>query len=81
MKNDKSITDRIEKVLEEIRPYLREDEGDIEFVRFEENTNVAEVRFLGKCKTCPMSRMTLRAGIEKFILRSVPEVRRVEEVK
>ncbi len=81
MSIDKDISNRIEKVLEEIRPYLREDDGDVEFVRFEESTRVVEVRFLGNCKACPMSRMTLRAGIEKFILRSVPEVRRVEEVK
>lgn len=72
---------KILEVLYYIRPYLLEDNGDVEFVRFEEDTHVAEIRFLGSCCTCPLSIMTLRAGIERFILKYVPEVRRVEAVK
>mgnify|MGYP001452581225 CR=1 FL=1 len=75
-----SIKERIETVLETIRPYLQEDRGDVEFVRFEEDTQVLELRLLGNCTHCPMSMMTLRAGIERFILDSVPEVKRVEKV-
>ncbi len=75
------INQRIENVLKELRPYLQIDEGDIEFVRYEESTHTAEFRFLGNCKTCPLSSMTLRAGVERFILHRVPEVRRIEAVQ
>lgn len=71
---------RTEKVLDSIRPYLQLDKGDVEFVNFEEDTRVLEVRMLGNCTNCPMAMMTLRAGIERFILESIPEVRRVEKV-
>ncbi len=81
MQNKTEIENRIKAVLSELRSYLQEDGGDVEFVRYEEDTQVAELRLLGMCKDCPMSIMTLRAGIERFILRSVPEVRRVEAVK
>jgi Fe-S cluster biogenesis protein NfuA len=76
-----NIKQRIEKVLDKIRPYLQEDRGDVEFVRYEEDTRVAEVRLLGNCTDCPMVMMTLRAGIERFILEAVPEVRRIEKVR
>jgi Fe-S cluster biogenesis protein NfuA len=72
---------KVNEVLSILRPYLKLDDGDIEFVRFDKVSSIAEVRFLGRCKTCPMSIMTLRAGVEKFILKHIPEVRRVEMVK
>jgi Fe-S cluster biogenesis protein NfuA len=76
-----SIENRIVEHLQSLRPYLQEDEGDIEFVRFENETSVLEVRFLGNCKTCPLSVMTLRAGIERYLLARIPEIRRVESVQ
>lgn len=72
---------KVNKVLEKIRPYLAEDGGNVEFVRFEEPTGVVELRLLGSCRNCPMSIMTLRAGIERFLLSSIPEIRRVEAVR
>ena len=75
------IDNRIIKAIEEIRHFLQEDGGDVEFVRFEENTRVCEVRLLGECKCCPISVMTLRAGIERHLIDSVPEIKRVESVK
>lgn len=74
------IPSRAEAVLAKLRPYLIQDGGGIEFVRFEEETNVAEVRFTGNCKTCPLNLMTLRAGIERFLINNIPEIRRVEAV-
>ncbi len=76
-----SVSERVEKALESLRPYLMEDGGDVEFVRFEPETGVIEVRLLGMCSRCPMSMMTLRAGIERYILRAVPEAKRVENVR
>jgi len=74
------IQARAELVLTKIRPYLQEDGGDIEYVRFEPKTSTLVLRFLGNCIECPLSMMTLRGGIERFILKDIPEVRRVEKI-
>lgn len=74
------IKEEVEKVFASIRPYLQVDNGDIEFVRYDEEDKVLEVRFLGMCRTCPLSQMTLRAGIERFILKNIPEIKRIEAV-
>ena len=80
MTRKEEIEKKAEKLLEEIRPFLQQDEGDVELVRFEEETSVLEVKLLGNCRTCPMSLMTLRAGIERYLLKSMPEIRRIEAV-
>ncbi len=74
------LQNRVEAVLAKIRPYLQEDNGDIEFVRFEPKTSTLVVRFLGNCEICPISMMTLRGGVERFILKDIPEIRRVEKI-
>lgn len=76
-----TLLERIHAALDECRPYLKVDGGDVEFVRFEEETRTVEIRFLGACVKCPMSVMTLRAGIERILLRRVPEIRRIEQVR
>ena len=81
MESEKPISDRVEAVLERLRPFLKIDDGNIEFVRYEQETNIAEVRFLGNCKTCPLWPMTLRAGIERMLIKEIPEIRRIEAVK
>lgn len=70
----------IEESLERIRPFLVVDGGDVELVRITDD-GIVEVRLLGTCNICPMSSMTLRAGIERAILREHEEVRRVEQVQ
>lgn len=77
--NDPQLLKRIEETLDTIRPYLMADGGS---VRLQDVTDdmVVELELLGACGTCPMSMMTLRAGIEQAIKRSVPEVTRVEAV-
>lgn len=72
--------ENVNKVLEEVRPYLHMDEGDIELSRILEN-GIVEVRLLGSCKTCPLSLVTLRAGIERALMKEIPEVTRIESVK
>lgn len=69
---------QIEKALEEIRPMLARHLGNIEFVKFEEG--VAYVRFLGTCQGCPLSQLTLKAGVEEILKAKVKEVERVEAV-
>lgn len=70
----------IEESLERIRPFLIVDGGDVELVRITDD-GIVEVRLLGTCNICPMSTMTLRAGIERAILREHEDVRRVEQVR
>jgi len=73
------IAERIEAALETVRPYLRRDGGDVLFLRVREGGTV-EVQWRGTCSVCPMSVMTLRAGVERAVMRDVPEIRRVEAV-
>ena len=75
-----TITEKVETALEMCRPYLRADGGDVELVRITDD-GIAEVRLQGVCSGCPMSRMTLRAGIERAVLQCAPEIKRVEEVR
>ena len=72
------IEHRIVSVLKEIEPYLAQDQGGIEFIRFETETNVAVLKFTGNCRECPLQLMTLRGGIERYLLKRIPEIRRVE---
>lgn len=74
------MQERVEAVLEQIRPYLAVDGGGIEFIRFDAEHGILEVRLTGACATCPMSPLTLRAGVEKALMRAIPEIRRVEAV-
>ena len=69
--------DQILEVLETIRPALRSDGGDIEFIDFDESHGVLQLRFLGACGECPISDVTLRQGIERRIFTAVPQVREV----
>lgn len=71
--------DDVKKVLEKVRPYLQQDGGDVEVLNVSDD-NIVEVRLLGACKGCPMSMMTLRAGIERIIMLELPDVKRVESV-
>ncbi len=76
---DPAFLNRIEETLDSIRPYLMADGGSVR-LRTVTDEMVVELELLGACGTCPMSMMTLRAGIEQAIKRAVPEVSRVEAV-
>ncbi|MBI5731485.1 MAG: NifU family protein [Ignavibacteriales bacterium] len=70
---------KVEKALQSIRPYLKADGGDVELVQVT-NEGIVEVKLTGACSDCPMSQMTLRAGVERALIREVPGIRRVEAV-
>lgn len=72
------MRDRIEKVLDEIRPALQADGGDVEFIDF--NEGIVMVRMTGACGNCPMSMMTLKQGIEARMKAAIPEVEAVEQI-
>jgi len=76
---DPELRDQIEEALDTIRPYLMADGGSVRLLNVTDD-NVVELELLGACGTCPMSTMTLRAGIEQALKRSVPQVQRVEAV-
>lgn len=70
---------KIEEALNSIRPYLEADGGNVELLEITEDF-VVKVELHGACKTCTMSAMTMKAGIEETIKRAVPEVTKVEAV-
>ncbi len=77
----RSDLDEIEGLLDQIRPAIRADGGDIELVSFDEATGVVSVRLVGACYACPMSMATLRAGIEQRLRMALPRVTSVEAVE
>jgi len=72
------MKEQVEKVLEEIRPNLQADGGDIELVDVVDG--VVKVRLKGACAGCPMSQMTLAFGVERVLKQRIPEVKKVEPV-
>jgi Fe-S cluster biogenesis protein NfuA len=69
--------EQVQTALNKIRPQLQADGGDVELVEVNE-TGVVKVRLTGACGGCPMSQMTLKMGIEKFLKQQIPEVASVE---
>lgn len=74
-----SLRNRVEEILNLIRPAVQADGGDLELVDVSDG-GVVRVRFHGACVGCPSSTMTLQAGIERNLRERVPEVVRVESV-
>jgi len=70
---------KVENVIDQIRPYLQADGGNIRFVELTED-NIVNVELLGACGSCPMSTMTLKAGVEAAMRKAIPEIKAVEAV-
>ncbi|MEO1253504.1 MAG: NifU family protein [Bacteroidota bacterium] len=73
------IVERVEKALDTIRPYLEADGGDVKILEVDEEMNLV-LELMGNCGSCPMSTMTLKAGVEEAIKREVPEIKSVHAV-
>jgi Fe-S cluster biogenesis protein NfuA len=73
------LTDNVLKALEEIRPFLNSDGGDIKLISIEEDKHVT-VRFEGACTSCSVNQMTLRAGVETTIKKFAPQVETVVNI-
>lgn len=73
------LKERVEAALEEVRPSLQADGGDIELVEVKEDGTVM-VKLKGACNGCPMSQMTLKQGVEVYLKKQIPEVLSVESV-
>ena len=72
---NEAIKARVEQSLESIRPYLKADGGDVKVIEITDDT--AKIEMTGSCSSCPMSSMTLKAGVEQAILKAVPEIKKV----
>ncbi|MDZ4655575.1 MAG: NifU family protein [Coriobacteriia bacterium] len=72
------MKERVQEVLDKIRPALQADGGDVELVDVE--GGVVKVRLVGACAGCPMSQLTLSNGVERILKQEIPEVERVESV-
>lgn len=70
------MKDRVENVLNEIRPLLQADGGDLELIEVT-GDGVVKVRLQGACGSCPFSQMTLKMGVEQVLKRKVPQVKEV----
>lgn len=71
------MIEKIQNVLDELRPSLQADGGDVELMGVKEEEGIVEVRLTGACRGCPMSQLTLQMGIERILKRDVPEVKKV----
>ncbi len=80
MSEEKTFNDRVSEIIETIRPHIQGDGGDIELVSAEEDSGKVSVRLKGACKSCPMSQMTLKMGVERTLKEQVPEVTEVVSV-
>ncbi|MCD8479456.1 MAG: NifU family protein [Candidatus Cloacimonetes bacterium] len=65
--------EKLESVLDKVRPAIQADGGDVELINIRED-NVVEVRLKGACHGCPMATLTLKAGIERIVKEEIPEV-------
>lgn len=73
------MKERVQKVIDQIRPNLQADGGDIELVDVTEDGTV-KVRLQGACHGCPGAAMTLKMGVERLLKKSIPEIKTVENV-
>ena len=72
--------ERVEKVLEKIRPYIQSDGGDISLVSVDEASGVVKVSLHGACGSCPSSTATLKGGVERMVRQEIPEIKEVVSV-
>jgi Fe-S cluster biogenesis protein NfuA len=72
------MKEKVNEALEQVRPSLQADGGDVELVDVVDG--VVKVRLKGSCSGCPMSALTLKNGIERYLKQQIPEVKSVEQV-
>jgi len=79
MAENKELQSKVEGILEQIRPYLQNDGGDIRFVNMTDD-NVVNVELMGACGSCPYSTQTLKNGVEQAVRKALPEIKSVEAI-
>ena len=73
------IKQQVEQALEKIRPFLQRDGGDIQLIDVTDD-GVVKVQLPGACQGCPMSQMTLKQGVERALMKEVPNVKEVQAI-
>jgi Fe-S cluster biogenesis protein NfuA len=71
------MKEKVQAALDKVRPSLQADGGDVKLVEITDD-GIVKVQLQGACKGCPMSQITLRDGIEKFLKKEIPEIQAVE---
>jgi Fe-S cluster biogenesis protein NfuA len=75
-----NLTNKVNAAIDDLRPYLMSDGGDMELVEIT-NDNIVKVKLIGACKSCSMSPMTLKAGLEEALKSVAPEINGVEAIE
>ena len=78
--SSKNLTENVEKALEEIRPFLQNDGGNINLIGIE-NEKVVKVQLIGACSTCTVNQMTLKSGVEMTIKKYAPQIQSVINIE
>ncbi|MDN3671093.1 NifU family protein [Echinicola jeungdonensis] len=73
------LIEKIENALDSIRPYLEADGGNVKIVGLNDDM-VLQLELTGTCSSCPMSTMTLKAGVEEAVKKAIPEIKKVEAI-
>tara|TARA_Y100000813_G_scaffold142973_1_gene104047 strand:+ start:402 stop:650 length:249 start_codon:yes stop_codon:yes gene_type:complete len=76
----KNLLENVEKALEEIRPFLQNDGGNINLIGIE-NETVVKVQLIGACSTCTVNQMTLKSGVEMTIKKYAPQIQSVINIE
>ncbi|MBT4849492.1 NifU family protein [Candidatus Parcubacteria bacterium] len=72
--------DKLNKILDKIRPALERDGGDLELVKYDKKKGIVDIRFQGACAHCPISDVTLKNMIEQEIIQEMPNIKEVRAV-
>ncbi|TQD38579.1 NifU family protein [Haloflavibacter putidus] len=78
---DENLKANVEKALEEIRPFLNNDGGDISLIEIDEKENVVKVQLEGACVGCSVNQMTLKSGVEMTIKKYAPQIEKVVNIE
>ncbi len=71
------MEDKIKAALDQLRPHLQMDGGDVDFVSFDQEQGILKLKLQGACQGCPMSQITLQEGIGKVLKQDMPEIKQV----
>lgn len=74
-----SLEEKVKSIITQIRPFLQNDGGDIEFIELTSD-NIVKVKLQGACGTCPHAKVTLKQGVEQTIQQYFPEIKGVEDI-
>jgi len=78
--SERTLEERVREVLDEVRPLLQRDGGDVEFIELTDD-NIVRVKLQGACAGCPMAQITLTRGVEARMKEELPEIEAVENVR